>query len=135
MLAPTMNFVAFWFGINGLIFMALIMHVMRFRQEANIWSGDGGDPGLIRALRGQAVFLEYAPVSLLGLAIMAMIGAPLLVVHVLGAILTGGQLLHAIYILRPNGAAWLRRTGERLSLAALGLCGLSLLGLALMSQA
>jgi len=48
-------------------------------------------------------------------------------------VITAGQLLHAIYVLRPNGADWLRQAGERLSLAAIGLCGLGLLALALIA--
>jgi uncharacterized protein len=126
-------FVAFWFGINGLIFMALVAHVMRQRNAANVWTGDGGEESVIRALRGQAVFLEYAPVCLLGLAILAMIDAPFWAIHLLGGVLTGGQLLHAIYVLRPDGANWLRVTGEQLSLAALSLCGVCLLALALIA--
>lgn len=132
-MANGIYYVAFWFGVNGLILMALLMHVTRQRQATNVWSGDGGNADLIRALRGKAVFLEYAPVCLLGLSIMALIGASFLLIHFLAVILTAGQLFHAIYILREDGSETLRDFGEKMSLAALGLCGLGLLALALVA--
>lgn len=128
-----LSYVAFWFGVNGLILLALLMHVTRQRQALNVWAGDGGNSDLIRALRGKAVFLEYAPISLLGLAIMALIDAPFLLVHFLAVLLTAGQLFHAIYILRDDGSEGMRDFGERLSLVALGLCGVCLLALALVA--
>ena len=62
-------------------------------------------------MRGQANFVEYVPLCLLLLLVIAGFGAPLFVVHGLGLVLTVGRLLHAVAF-RPAWRAALAAAGR-----------------------
>ena len=52
-------------GLLGLLLVALTLHVGRVRSRKKINLGDGGDPGMIAAIRAHANLIEFAPICLL----------------------------------------------------------------------
>ena len=82
-------------GLMVLVFLGLKINVGRVRAGAKVSVGDGGNEGLIRAMRVQANAVEDAPVALLGLLALAGLGAPVWLIHALGATLVVSRLLHA----------------------------------------
>src|SRR6202022_689693 len=57
-------------GLLALWLLVLAMRVIHYRSATRIYLGDGGNPSLLRATRGQANFVEYVPIALLLLAIL-----------------------------------------------------------------
>ena len=51
-------------GLLALLFLVLSWRVIQFRQRG-ISLGDGGDPRMLRLIRGHANFAEYVPLILL----------------------------------------------------------------------
>ncbi len=84
---------ALYAGSLALWFLVLSYRVVGHRR-AGISLGDGGDPGMLRVVRGHANFAEYVPLALIMLAILELGGTSLIVLHVLGLALLAGRLLH-----------------------------------------
>jgi len=121
-------------GVTGLIGLVLMMNVGRLRTIHGISIGDGGNLPLIRAMRGHANFVENVPLCLVLLLLMAMLGAPVWAIHMLGGLLAVGRLLHAVYFIRSDGPLWPRSIGTGLSMlvllaASAGLIGHGLFGI------
>ena len=110
---PALSAVALYGGLNGLVLFWLAFNVVKVRRERKVWMGDGGDPRMIRAMRGQANFVEFVPLTLL-----------LIAIHALGAMLTVGRVLHAWHFTRADAAGWSRGAGALLTLLALLLAAL-----------
>ncbi len=117
--APAMLAVALYAGLNGLILTWLGANAGRVRHRAGVSIGDGGDPRLLRAMRGQANFVEYVPICLVQLGAMAAMGAPVWVLHLLGVALTAGRVLHAWHFTRAHAPGWQRAGGAVLTAAVL----------------
>jgi uncharacterized membrane protein YecN with MAPEG domain len=133
-LTPAMQSVALYAGLNGLILLWLAIHVTTVRGREKISIGDGGNPAMIRAMRGMANFVEFVPLILLQMALMAAIGAPVWLIHVFGIALTLGRLAHGWHFSRDDSPGWQRGAGAGISfllLAAgsLGLAGHGLFGI------
>ncbi len=131
---PALAAVSLYAGLNGLILIWLAFNVGKVRGQVKVSMGDGGNPALIRAMRGQANFVELAPMALVMLTLTAFAGAPVWVVHLLGIALTLGRLLHGWHFVQTDAPAWQRAggaalTGLMLLLTALGLIGHGLLQL------
>lgn len=94
--APALDAVALYAGIFGLILVAMILGVIRMRFRRKISIGDGGDPDMARAMRGHANFIETTVPGLLLLLLVALLGAPAWVIHLLGLTLLTGRALHAV---------------------------------------
>ncbi len=93
MQAMSLTVTALYAGSLALWFLVLSYRVVG-RRRAGISLGDGGDPGMLRVVRGHANFSEYVPLALIMLAILELGGTPLIVLHVLGLALLAGRLLH-----------------------------------------
>jgi uncharacterized protein len=124
---PGLTIVGFYAGLNGLILLWLAVHVGLVRQRLAISIGDGGAPALLRAMRGQANFVEYVPLILVLLGLLAALAAPLWLLHLLGLALTLGRLLHGLHFTREDAPAWQRAAGAGLSLLVLCAGSLALL--------
>lgn len=105
--------------------------VVARRRTALISVGDGGDKVLIKCIWVQANYAEYAPLRLVLLLLTELGGAPLWAVHVLGVMLVGGRICHAIGIGMTPKIVILRIVGMVLTFTMLGLSALVCLGLAL----
>ncbi|MGB7318087.1 MAG: MAPEG family protein [Planktotalea sp.] len=82
-------------GLIALIFIILSLRVIRYRRGNRISLGDAGDISLLKRMRAHANCAEYAPIGLLLLALVELSTAPVLAVHILGAMLLIGRALHA----------------------------------------
>ncbi len=83
-------------GAAALINIWLIVRVAQVRRRENISVGDGGNEALLRRMRAQANFIEFAPLVLILIALIEMaIGASVWLYLVGGAFLLA-RLFHAI---------------------------------------
>lgn len=82
-------------GLLALLYLLLSYRVIRQRVAARVAYGDGGDRELSLRIRVHGNFNEYVPLGLILLAGAELQGAPLALVHGLGAMLLAGRLAHA----------------------------------------
>lgn len=83
-------------GLLGLWFLVLSFHVIRYRFTG-VSLGDGGRPEIMRAIRAHGNFSEYVPLVLVLLAVLETGGTVAAwVLHLIGACLLIGRLLHGI---------------------------------------
>ena len=80
-------------GLLTLLFMLLSYRVVQFRQKG-ISLGDGGDPKMLRVIRGHANFAEYVPLALLMMAMLELGRTSVYVLHAMGIALILGRALH-----------------------------------------
>ena len=120
--------VALYAGLNALIFLWLTGHVGRMRWRRRVLIGDGGDALMLRAMRGQANFVENVPLALILMTLMAWMATPVWVLHLFGVALTLGRLLHAMHFTAEQAPLWSRTAGAVLTLAVLGMAGLGTIG-------
>ncbi len=90
----SLSAVAIYGGLLGLLALAVSINVTRLRAKHKALFGDAESDDLRRAIRTQANAMEYVPICLLMLLIVASTGYAAWVVHVLGIILVVGRLAH-----------------------------------------
>jgi hypothetical protein len=83
-----------WIGLNALflIYVSARVGVTRTRLKINL--GDGGNDEMIRAIRTQGNYVEYAPIALIGLLALAAMGQAPLLIHALGAAFLAARVAH-----------------------------------------
>jgi len=81
-------------GLLTLLYLVLIFQVIRFRQQG-ISLGDGGDPKMLRVIRGHANFAEHIPLALLLMLLMELSQFSNYLLHALGIALIISRVLHA----------------------------------------
>ena len=118
--------VTLYAGVSGLILLGLAANTVKRRRLARVSIGDGEDPSLIRAMRGQANFVEYAPTGLFLLYLMAVIGTPAWVVHIFGLSFTGARAVHAWHFIQDDAPGWQRFYGTVITFTCIGLAGTGL---------
>ena len=111
--------VSLYAGINGLIALALAVRVVRQRSKTGTSLGSGGHAALEQAIRVHGNFIEYVPLVLILLALLEIDGTPALRLHVLGAALTLGRILHAWGLSSKPGLSFGRSAGIALTWATL----------------
>ncbi len=107
-----------WLGLN----------TGRWRGRTGIILGDGGNEDLVRALRGQANFVEIVPVALILLLAVALFGVSVWVIHGFGIVLALARIIHGVHFSGPGKPRWQRSAGAALS--ALVVVGLALIVIA-----
>ena len=85
--------------------------VTRQRRKHHIEIGDGGVPALNQAIRAFGNAAEYVPAALVGLGVLALVGAMPLLIHPIGFLLFVGRVMHAVGLSRSTGVSWLRTAG------------------------
>src|SRR5262245_42199120 len=75
-----------------LVVISARVSVLRLHFKA-MW-GDGVQEGLIRAIRGQANFIEYVPFALFLMGLVEWQGLRPWVLHTLGSVLLASRFLH-----------------------------------------
>lgn len=116
---------ALYAGLGGLVLLGLAFRVIRLRWKHQVGIGSGGHEDLARAIRVQGNFVEYAPLTLLLLALAESLGLPAWLLHGCGGALVAGRLLHA-----QGLSASARRTPGRFIGMNLTFLALSVLALA-----
>jgi hypothetical protein len=106
---------ALWTGLCLLLMLVLSGLVVRQRYAQRVEIGDGGAPELVRAVRVFGNATEYVPAALAALALLVLVGAPALVVHVVGGSLFLGRIAHAVGLGRSTGVSAGRAAGVMLT--------------------
>jgi uncharacterized membrane protein YecN with MAPEG domain len=107
-------------ALNALLMFALALNVgLRRGAQKQLQPGDTGDATLTRAIRAHANFAEYAPLVLLLLLAIALLGGPPSWLHGLGAGFTAGRVFHAFGMMRgkhPNAVRFIGNLATGLAL-------------------
>lgn len=82
-------------ALLGLMFVVLSVRTIRLRRRYRVAIGDGRNTLLQRAMRVNANFAEYVPLTLLLIWFVELHDGPRLHLHALGIALLCGRLLHA----------------------------------------
>lgn len=118
--------VALYTGLNLLILLVIGVRVSLGRQRLKISLGENSNPDMLRLVRVHANGTEWVPGALVGLLVLAMMNAPALSIHVLGATLTLGRLAHAYGMSTAAGPSPARVLGASLTLLVYLLLGAGL---------
>lgn len=118
---------ALYTGLLILFGIFLQARVIAIRRSRKIGIGDGEDRELARAIRVHGNFAENAPFVLAGLVMLALIGAPAIVIHGVGLLALGGRLAHAQGLSRTAGSSAGRVGGMIMTFAALIITALALI--------
>ena len=108
-----------------ILMLALKANVGRVRGKEKVMFGDGGKEPVMRAQRVQGNAVEDVPITLLGLFGLAFLSAPVWLVHVLGAMLFLGRVLHAVGLGGSSGGSPGRMWGTLFSAIAMLVTGLA----------
>jgi uncharacterized protein len=83
----------------------LAFRVIFQRRSKLIGMGDGGDKVAARQIRVHGNFCENAPFALALLILLALLNAPVLVIHAVGLLFLAGRLAHAFGLSRFGGSS------------------------------
>lgn len=90
-----MSITPLYAGLLAILFLVLSIRVIQKRTHVSL--GDGGDPELLRRIRGHGNFAEYVPLMLLMMALLEVGAAtPAWLLHTLGVTLVIARVLHGI---------------------------------------
>lgn len=87
-----MSITLLYAGLLGLWFLVLSLRVIKGRGRVSL--GDGGDPHMLRVIRGHGNFAEYTPLLLILMALLEYQGLAEAWLHTLGLATLLGRLLH-----------------------------------------
>ena len=103
----------------GAIYLALWMDIARTRGAMKVSIGDAGDTTLLLRIRRHGNFVEWVPMLLIIMMLGEGLGAPALYLHVSGALLLMGRLVHPFGLKADNAAHPLRYVGNSSNILAL----------------
>ena len=118
---------ALWVGLHLILLLVLSMLVVRQRQRHKVALGDGGVPELAQAIRAFGNATEYVPAAMVGIAVLALVEAPPLAIHLTGFFLFAGRLLHGFGLSRSGGTSFARAIGITLTWLAYVFASVALL--------
>lgn len=104
-------------GLIGLLIVFLAWRIVRLRVNHQVGLGDGGQKDLMRAVRVHANLIEYAPVAILLLLLVEMLGFSAMAVHGLGLLLLVARVLHAYGLTHSSTISFGRKWGTVLTWA------------------
>ena len=117
-------------SLLALLIVRLSVSVIKLRRKHRISVGDGRNKELQLAIRTHSNAVEYIPITLLLLLTLELNGAPKTLIHIAGATLLVGRILHAMGL--PAQDLKKRVLGMRITIYLLiGLAILNILFLAL----
>ena len=86
--------VALWTGLSLLFVLWLSIRISAGRRKLKVSVGDGGHAELITSTRAFGNAIEYIPVALVALAVIAVFSSAA-IVHLVGGAFFLGRILHA----------------------------------------
>ena len=86
----TMLYVA----IHGLMILSMAIFVAKRRSATKIQLGDGGNDDMLSAMRVMGNYGEYAPIVMMMLLVLEIMGGTPTLLHSMGIIFTAGRLAH-----------------------------------------
>ena len=108
-----------WSGLLILLLIGLSGVVVRRRRRHLIAFGDAGNEQMTTAARAFGNAAEYIPAGLIALVLLALLGAPVHLIHAVGATLLLGRIVHALGLLFQKGPSLGRVLGMALTWIAL----------------
>jgi len=114
-----MRILPLYAALLALLFVVLSVRTLRLRHGLRIAVGDAGDERMLRAMRVHANFAEYVPLCLFLLYLLEAQGAAAWYLHVLGACLLAGRLVHAFGVSHVRENFRYRIVGMTLTLGVL----------------
>ena len=124
---PAAHAAALWAGLSLVLLLVLSVRVVRLRRRHGVEFGDGDRQDLTLAVRAFGNATEYVPAAIGAIAVLALVGAPLLLVHASGLMLFAGRVSHAIGLSRSGEATRPRAAGVVLTWLAYILTAVALL--------
>jgi len=115
----TLHIVPGYAAALALFYVLLSIGVIRNRRHYKVSLGVGGAGELERSMRAHGNFAEYAPFTLLLLAMAELQGSPAAALHLLSLCLVAGRLFHAWGLSRPADVNRFRTVGMALTFAAM----------------
>ena len=110
-------------GLLAILFFVLSYRVILLRGGHGVSLGDGGNPQLLRRIRGQANFAEYVPFILLMMGMLELSHFSTYLLHALGIALLAARLLHGYALSFTEKFKFGRFWGTALTFTLLGVCG------------
>ncbi len=98
-------------GILGLIYLALSAFIVMGRFKYRVSMNDGGQTDLLKRIRMHGNFAEYVPFALILIFLAEQEGAPETLLHILGAVLILGRLMHLLGLYQVPDGTSIRRAG------------------------
>ena len=120
-------FTPLYAAILGLVFVSLSMRTLKLRRKLQIAIGDAANEEMLRSMRVHSNFAEYAPITLLLIFMVEVMGAPTVLIHALGLSLLVGRLAHAYGVAKSPEDYRYRITGMAMTFTALMASALSLI--------
>jgi len=109
-------------GILAIVFFILSMRVVALRGSG-ISLGDGGNPVMLRRMRGHGNFAEYVPLILLLIAFLELSHFSAVLLHGLGIALVAARVLHGYALSFTEKFKFGRFWGTVLTFTLLNVCG------------
>lgn len=116
----------------ALVFVWLSVRVISARGKHNVWIGTGDDAHVHRLVRAQANCAEYGPIAILLILMMELQDVANWGLHLAGATLLVGRVLHGIALAWDVKRSLTRAAGMILTLLVLIGSALTLLATALL---
>ena len=114
-------------GLLGLVFLGLTVRVVRRRGAVKAALGDGGDVVLERRIRAHGNFAEFVPLVLVLMTLLELQSVSGWILHLVGACLLVGRVIHGLNISREDEVLAGRAAGMALTLTALGVASIAAL--------
>ena len=109
-------------GLLAILYVALSYRVVQLRGHGASL-GDGGNPELLRRIRGHGNFAEYVPFILLMIGILELSHFSTYLLHALGITLVVARLLHGYALSFSASFKFGRYWGTVLTFLLLFVCG------------
>jgi len=109
-------------GLLALLFFVLSLRVVALRGHGASL-GDGGNPQLLRRIRGHGNFAEYVPFILLMMAMLELSKFSIYLLHAMGITLVIARLLHAYALSFTEKFKFGRFWGTALTFGLVLVCG------------
>lgn len=93
---------AIYASVSALLICWLSLNVIKKRRKYRVSIGDGGNEELKTAMAAQSNAIEYIPIALLLLFALEINEANIWMIHLFGAALVTGRVIHARNILSEN---------------------------------
>ena len=119
-----MRITALYASLLAVLFLFLSVRVIGWRRQQRVEIGHGGDVQLLRRMRVHANFAEYAPFTLLLMALAENLGPPHVLVHLVGLTLLAGRTMHAYGLSQTPHILKYRVWGMTLTFAAMGIAAM-----------
>jgi uncharacterized protein len=118
---------AIYAAVLGLLAAVLTVRVIMNRVSTGIQAGDGGNARLGQAIRAHANLSEQAPLALLLIALVELLGTPTAWVHALGITLVLARLSNAWGLSHSLGPTQPRQAGAGLTVLVVVIASLLIL--------